>query len=55
MIPDRTWKQFVSAKENKNLTLTEQKRKYADERKRFEQQKEFINSGLFLRGLRDGK
>jgi len=47
MIPDRTWMQFSKAKENKLLTLTEQKRKYSDERKKFEQQSEFINSGLY--------
>jgi len=48
MIPNRTWQQFVNAPENKNLTLSEQKRKYADERKRFENQQNFINSGLFF-------
>ena len=52
MIPDRTWQQFVNAKENKNLTLSEQKRKYADERKRFESRQNFINSGLFMQGLK---
>jgi hypothetical protein len=51
MIPDRTWQQFINAKENKNLTLQEQKRKYSDERKRFEQQRAFVNSGLFMQGL----
>ena len=54
MIPDRTWQQFVNAPENKNLTLAEQKRKYSDERKRFEQQASFVNSGLFVQGLRNG-
>jgi hypothetical protein len=54
MIPDRTWQQFVKAKENKNLSLTEQKRKYADERKKFNQQQQFVNSGLFIKGLRNG-
>ena len=52
MIPNRTWQQFVNAPENKNLTLSEQKRKYADERKRFENQQNFINSGLFMQGLK---
>ena len=52
MIPNRTWQQFVNASENKNLTLSEQKRKYADERKRFENQQNFINSGLFMQGLK---
>ena len=47
MIPDRTWMQFSNAKENKELTLTEQKRKYSDERMKFEQQSAFINSGLY--------
>ena len=54
MIPDRTWQQFIKAKENKDLSLTEQKRKYSDERKRFEQQSAFINSGLFIQGLKNG-
>ena len=52
MIPNRTWQQFVNASENKNLTLSEQKRKYADERKRFENRQNFINSGLFMQGLK---
>lgn len=52
MIPDRTWQQFINAKENKNLTLQEQKRKYSDERKRFEQQRSFVNSGLFMQGIK---
>jgi|TARA_B100001094_G_C17946757_1_gene678422 hypothetical protein len=54
MIPDRTWQQFIKAKENKDLSLTEQKRKYSDERKRVEQHKAFINSGLFIQGLKNG-
>ena len=52
MIPNRTWRQFINANENKNLTLAEQKRKYADERKRFDQHQQFINSGLFMQGLK---
>ena len=48
MIPNRTWQQFIKAKENKDLTLTEQKTKYSEERKRFEQHNTFINSGLFI-------
>ena len=52
MIPDRSWQQFIKAKENQSLPLQEQKRKYADERKRFEQQKAFVNSGLFMQGLK---
>jgi len=47
MIPDRTWLQFTKAKENIDLTLTEQKRKYSNERMKFEQQNAFINSGLY--------
>mgnify|MGYP000713334716 CR=1 FL=1 len=43
------------AKENVNLTLQEQKRKYADERKRFDAHQAFLNSGLpitrSIRGL----
>ncbi len=54
MIPDRTWQQFIKAKENKDLSLTEQKRKYSDERKRFDQQSAFVNSGLFIQGLKNG-
>mgnify|MGYP003962538465 CR=1 FL=1 len=54
MIPDRTWQQFVKAKENQKLTLTEQKRKYADERKRFDNERAFINSGLFIKGVQNG-
>ena len=50
MIPDRTWQQFIKAKENKDLTLAEQKRKYADERKRFDQHQVFLNSGLYNKG-----
>ena len=52
MIPNRTWRQFVNAPENKNLSLSEQKRKYSDERKRYENEQNFINSGLFLQGLK---
>ena len=54
MILNRTWQQFIKAKENKDLTLAEQKRKYADERKRFEQHQSFVNSGLFLQGIKNG-
>jgi hypothetical protein len=54
MIPDRTWQQFVKAKENKDLTLAEQKRKYSDERKKFENERAFINSGLFIQGIKNG-
>jgi len=50
MILNRTWQQFISAKENKNLTLTEQKKKYADERRRFDQHQAFLNAGLFNKG-----
>jgi len=50
MILNRTWQQFIKAKENKNLTLTEQKKKYADERRRFEQHQAFLNSGLYNKG-----
>ena len=46
MIQDRTWTQFIKAKENKDLTLAEQKRKYSDERKRLEIERAFINSGI---------
>ena len=52
MIPNRTWRQFVNAPENKNLSLSEQKRKYSDERKRLENHLNFVNSGLFLQGLK---
>jgi len=54
MIQDRTWQQFIKAKENKDLTLAEQKRKYSDERKRFENERAFINAGLFIQGLKNG-
>lgn len=54
MIPNRTWKQFVNAKENKDLTLTEQKRKYSDERTRYDREQQFINSGLFIQGIKNG-
>ena len=50
MILNRTWQQFIKAKENKDLTLAEQKRKYADERKRFDQHQVFLNSGLYNKG-----
>ena len=50
MILNRTWQQFIAANENKNLTLHEQKRKYSDERKRFEAHQAFINSGLYMKG-----
>ena len=39
-----------STKENKDLTLAEQKKKYADERRRFEQYQAFLNSGLYNKG-----
>ncbi len=54
MIPNRTWQQFVKARENKNLTLNEQKRKYKAERARYEREQAFVNSGLFLKGVRNG-
>ena len=50
MIPNRTWQQFIKAKENKDLTLAEQKRKYADERKRIDQYQAFLNAGLYNKG-----
>jgi len=50
MIINRTWQQFIKAKENKNLTLAEQKRKYADERKRYDAHQAFLNSGLYNKG-----
>mgnify|MGYP003118434002 CR=1 FL=1 len=50
MILNRTWTQFVKANENKDLTLVEQKRKYADERKRYDQHQSFLNSGLYNKG-----
>jgi len=52
MILNRTWKQFVNAKENKDLTLERQTRLYSDERKRFDQHQQFLNSGLFMQGLK---
>ena len=52
MIPNRTWQQVIKAPENKNLSLSEQKRKYSDERKRLENHLNFVNSGLFLQGLK---
>jgi hypothetical protein len=54
MIPDRTWQQFAKAKENQKLTLTEQKRKFSEERRRFDQERAFINSGLFIKGVKNG-
>ena len=54
MIINRTWQQFVKAKENVNLTLQEQKRKYADERKRFDAHQAFLNSGLYMQGQKNG-
>ena len=50
MILNRTWQQFINAKENKDLSLAEQKRKYAEERKRFDQYQVFLNSGLYIKG-----
>ena len=50
MILNRTWQQFIKAKENVNLTLQEQKRKYADERKRYEAHVAFLNAGLYNKG-----
>ena len=58
-LPDGTVKVLVEGierakishfSENKDLTLAEQKRKYADERKRFEQHQAFLNSGLYNKG-----
>jgi len=54
MILNRTWQQFINASENKNLTLQEQKRKYADERKRFNAHQSYLNSGLYMKGLKNG-
>jgi hypothetical protein len=54
MIPNRTWQQFIKAKGNTTLSLKEQKRKYSDERKKFDQEQSFINSGLFIQGLKNG-
>ena len=50
MILNRTWQQFVKATENQKLTLVEQKRKYAEERKRFDAHQAFLNSGLYNKG-----
>jgi hypothetical protein len=50
MILNRSWQQFVKAKENKDLTLAEQKRKYANERKRYEAHEAFLNAGLYNKG-----
>ena len=47
---DEAFSQFIKAKENKNLTLAEQKKKYADERRRFDQHQAFLNSGLYNKG-----
>ena len=50
MILNRTWQQFTKAKENKDLTLAEQKKKFTDERRRFEEHQAFLNSGLYNKG-----
>ena len=50
MILNRTWQQFIKAKENQKLTLAEQKKKYADERRRYERHVAFLNSGLYNKG-----
>ena len=50
MILNRRWQQFSKAKENQKLTLAEQKKKYAEERKRYEAHIAFINSGLYNKG-----
>ena len=50
MILNRTSQQFVKAKQNKNLTLAEQKKKYAEERRRFDQHQAFLNAGLYNKG-----
>ena len=47
-------RKIAKAKENKDLSLMEQKRKYSDERKRFDNQNAFVNSGLFIQGLKNG-
>jgi hypothetical protein len=52
MILNRTWQQFYNAAENKNLTMEQAKRKYSDERKRYEQHQQFVNSGLYIQGLK---
>jgi hypothetical protein len=51
MVPNRTWQQFAKAPENVKLTLQEAKRKYADERKRWQMEQDYINSGLFMKGM----
>ena len=51
MVPNRTWQQFAKATENVKLTLQEAKRKYADERKRWQMEQDYINSGLFMKGM----
>ncbi len=50
MILNRTWQQFTKAKENKDLTLAEQKKKFTDERRQFEEHQAFLNSGLYNKG-----
>ena len=50
MVPNRTWQQFTKAPENAKLSLQEAKRKYNDERKRWQQEQDFINSGLYMKG-----
>lgn len=52
MILNRTWQQFYNATENKTLTMEQAKRKYSDERKRFDQHQQFLNSGLYTQGLK---
>lgn len=54
MIPNRTWSQFQNAHKSKGWTLQEMKRRYQDERKRFDQEQQFINSGLFIKGIKNG-
>ena len=54
MILNRTWQQFIKADENINLTLQEQKRKYEVERSKFDQHQAFLNSGLYMRGNKNG-
>ena len=49
MVPNRTWQQFAKAPENVKLTLQEAKRKYAD--KRWQMEQDYINSGLFMKGM----
>ena len=40
----------LSLEEDQKLTLAEQKKKYAEERKRYEAHIAFINSGLYNKG-----